>query len=288
MKETFKELDQFVQFITERWLIHKRRLADDKPPWTKHPVLLRYRFTNVRREDDRVTKWIHTNWLWPNAFDKYLWFAMVVARLVNWPVSLQAVGYPVPWKPSRFTRTLNLRKEAGLKVFTSAYMIRAIEAKNGETKADYLAKYVLKPMWADRDTGMYMMGKGNLREFHEWLSQYYGMGSFLAAQVVADLKWATMRHAVDWWTFSAPGPGSVRGMSRVEHGHLGVRYDNSKWGQSMNRLRKQALPRLPKELRKLDAQNLQSCLCEYDKYQRALLNEGRPRQNFKPSKEEYQ
>src|SRR5215813_2551463 len=84
-------------FAQERYNIFLRRNAGEKPPWTKDPVLRDYRFCNVYREDDRVTIWIRENWREPHADDPDLWFAMAVARLVNWPDSLAALGYPVPW-----------------------------------------------------------------------------------------------------------------------------------------------------------------------------------------------
>ena len=43
-----------------------------------------------------------------------------------------------------------------------------------------------------------------------------GLGPFLAAQIVADLKHvAPLDAATDWWTLARPGPGSERGLNRV-------------------------------------------------------------------------
>jgi hypothetical protein len=43
-----------------------------------------------------------------------------------------------------------------------------------------------------------------------------GLGSFIAAQVVADLKYIEpLNKRFDWQTFAASGPGSRRGLNRV-------------------------------------------------------------------------
>ncbi len=287
MSAQFPLLEEFVYWIKEREAIHQKRLRRQEAPWTNDQILQQYRFCNVRREDDRVTRWVHENWLRPNANAVRLYgesvFAMAVARLVNWPESLAEVGFPAPWRPEKFTRILNARKAAGKKVFTGAYMVRAIEAKNGETKADYLAEYVLNPLWRARRQAPC----SSLQALHTWLLPFYGMGSFLAAQVVADVKWtALLRAAPDWYTWAAPGPGSMRGLNRVLGRAVDTAWQKEDWHTTLLALRKVALPKLFKSLQNLDAQNVQNCLCEFDKYRRAVEG-GRPKQNFKPSAEVY-
>src|SRR6185369_9375761 len=96
-----------------------------------------YRFCNVYREFDTVTQWIAKHWRDPHSGDPDLWFALCVARLVNWPGSLQAVGYPVPWSPARFKRVMTARKASGAKTFTSAYIInQAVTGGYGMSKSD--------------------------------------------------------------------------------------------------------------------------------------------------------
>ncbi len=51
-----------------------------------------------------------------------------------------------------------------------------------------------------------------------------GIGSFLAAQIVADLKNTkghALSNALDWDTFCAPGPGSLRGTNWYFNGEPG-------------------------------------------------------------------
>jgi hypothetical protein len=51
---------------------------------------------------------------------------------------------------------------------------------------------------------------------HRKLSELEHFGSFMAAQVVADLKYTPMlRRASDWHNWAASGPGSIRGLNLV-------------------------------------------------------------------------
>lgn len=273
-----KQLRQFTNFIKERHAVYERKQAGKPKPWTKDEILQSYRFCNVYRELDTVTIWLRNNWRVPHAENPDLWFAMVVARLINWPESLEEGGFPLPWKPQPWINKLDARKTRGEKVFTGAYMIRGIEAE-GATKVRYLAEQVLTPMWKQREAGRKMFHGDSLEDAHNWLMQFYGMGSFLAAQVICDVKYTPMLFgAKDWWSWAAPGPGSLRGMSRVEFGDLNTKYTDAEWKESLATLKHQVDPVIYKaRMETLHAQDLQNCLCEFDKYERVRLGEGRPR-----------
>src|SRR5262249_18734911 len=90
-------------WIQEREAIRLRRaVGQPRAEWTADPILREWSFCNVRREHDRITRWIALNWREPHADDQDLFFAMAVARFINWPDSLAAVGYPVPWNRDHF------------------------------------------------------------------------------------------------------------------------------------------------------------------------------------------
>ena len=98
-------VDDLFAFIRERHQIYRRREVGKSKPWTTDPILAEWRFCNVYRELDTVTKWIAANWREPHKDDPDLWFAMAIARFVNWPDTLAELGYPVPWNPRRFRRS---------------------------------------------------------------------------------------------------------------------------------------------------------------------------------------
>ena len=113
---------QLLYWIEEREAVRLRRAAGEPPPWTDDTILQSWSFTNVRRECDRVTVWIKENWREPHADDPDLFFAMAMARLVNWPDTMAAIGYPVPWACHRFITAL-MQARRGEKIWGDAYNI---------------------------------------------------------------------------------------------------------------------------------------------------------------------
>jgi hypothetical protein len=289
MSKQFPRLEEFVYFVNERWSIHQKRLAGKPAPWTKDPILLEYRFTNVRREDDRVTKCIHENWLQPHAEDyDTVVFAMALARLVNLPASLEALGYPSKWNPKRFVKLMEARKKDGMATFTGAYMINAVGATKGQSKASYLADQVLGPLWNSRKLLGNLVRTGcELSTLQEALMLHHGFGGgFMSAQVVADIKHLpSMKKAEDWMTFAMSGPGSRRGLNWLVGREPTARWNEEEWHATLLDLMKVAQPKLKCPV--LDAQNLQNCLCEFSKYCKVKYNGGRAKQKFRASGEAY-
>lgn len=280
------QVKEFFKFIRERHNIHIKKERGDKRPWTKDPILQSYRFCNVYRELDTVTIWIRENWRDPFKNDPNVWFVMTVARVVNWPDSLYELSAAITdsrdsgnvgWNPKTFVRELDARKTRGEKVWTGAYMIHADRHATG-SKAAYYAAEVLTPIWEARKDGQVAF-ETSLSTAHTWLMQFRDMGSFMAGQVVCDAKYTpALKDAKDWWTWAAPGPGSLRGMSRIEFGDLGTKYSAVEWREALRELQTKVDPLIAKaNMPRLHAQDLQNCLCEFDKYQRVLHGEGRPR-----------
>src|ERR1700751_77033 len=93
----------FVHFIQERYAIKVRRESGQPWPWTDDPMLRDYYFCNLHREDDKVTRWLASNWPHPHADDPDLWFALTVFRRgFNNPSVGDELGYPVPWQPQKY------------------------------------------------------------------------------------------------------------------------------------------------------------------------------------------
>lgn len=280
-------LDLFVTFVRERENIRLKKEAAVPRPWTADEILRTFRFCNIRREDDRVTRWIAKNWRDPNASDPDVWFAMAVARHVNLPDTLDVLTYPVPWNPKRFVRAIRNRKTLKLTAYNAAYMIRASAGPDWEDKAEYLSKAVLSKLWKRREELRPVVGD-TLEAFHGRLQNSFGLGSFMAAQIVADVKYVgvlsgPLGGASDWWEFAASGPGSRRGLNRLLGREPKSHWKEKDWREELAKLRSTLRPQF-QELRLpwCHAQDTQNQLCEYSKYMKAYTGEGRPKQRYAP------
>ena len=279
-QEEVLTVERLLWFIKERELIRRRKESGrPQSTWTTDSILQEFRFCNVQREDDRVTRWIKHVWRDPFKYESDLWFAMVVARFINWPDTLGDIGYPVPWDNGHFLEVMDRRKREKKKLYTGAYMVRAdMEHKD---KAEYQANVVFGPMWDARERLRPKEGD-TLNSYHMLLGQFHGLGSFMAAQIVADLKYVPpLSRATDWWTFAASGPGSRRGLNRVLGRDMSSIWTEEDWRSALGRLSDQVRKRLRDIVSEgLHNQDLQNCLCEFDKYERVRRGEGKPRARY--------
>lgn len=268
------QVDSLVKLIKERHQVYLNRQAGMNKPWTEDEILQTYRFPNMYRELDRVTQWIASNWRIPYRDDDDVWFAMAVARLNNWPDTLQEVGYPIPWNPQKFRRVLDGRKKRGVKVFTGAYII----ATGGmASKSEYVAS-VLTNLWSKRKE-LRPRKSDRLEDFYQRILAQDGLGTFMAAQIVADTKYTSrLTNCSDWWSWAAQGPGSCRGLNRLLEIPLTTKLQPQVWLGLINQLREFVTPDLLKVGHpRPHAQDTQGFCCEFDKYERTRLGEGRPR-----------
>ena len=271
-----KYLDDLMFWVGERERIRIKKERRERRPWSSDVILNTYRFCNVERERDTVTKWIHTNWLHPNLNDPTLPMALAVARMVNWPDTLADLGYPRVWNPHHFIMTLEARKLTGLKVWTAAYMITGGYSAGGEAKEAIIARVL---------TGLHsqlakipILDSDSLEVAAEKLKTP-GIGSFLSAQIVADLKFAPLlSKAKDWSTWCAPGPGSTMGLNFL-HGRGNKAIGEKQFINEVNEVREL----LAAAGVHIDAQNTQNCLCEFSKYVRAKHFGDRLKSGYTPA-----
>jgi hypothetical protein len=272
-----------VKFIKARER-HRIWKEDGKNPLTFRsytnvdPIISEWRFCNVRRNDDRVTKFV-LDWLkqYP---EEYHWFAATVARFFNNEETLTAIqDSVVPFVPKRMRSFLKQRANTGLRNFNAAYIV----STNGRSmnKIDYVLDVVLIPMWNKRaDLMNRMVQMNSMEDIHALLTNWHGLGSFMAAQVLADIKYSTQNNWIDFHTFAASGPGSRRGLNRVMERDVNAPWREQEFRNTLRELRDKVNARLSME--PLTAQDLQNCLCEFDKYERIRLREGRPKQRYTP------
>lgn len=292
------ELEEiFLYWIKERESIREKKEAGLPKPWSTDPIFQTYKFCNVRREDDTVSRWLFEHWMKPYEGHPNMWFAMVVARLFNWPQTLDLIGFPdLPdkydgsgkfmlssfndWKERARRELKRVRDDDKSKVFTGAYLVSTNGIKMD--KIDYILDRVLTPIWKNGCSPQHLgesAGGWNLEDYWDFLTQFDGLGSFMAGQVVADLKFIdpVLKEASDWWSWAPLGPGSIRGLNRLHNRKLEKQISQEQGLKEMLVLQELVENRLGL---KLALHNLQNCLCETDKFIRVMNGEGRPRSTY--------
>lgn len=244
-------LEKLNWFITERENIRILKESGVPKPWTKDEVLQKYRFCNVNRNDDTVSAWIYENWIHPFEEHPNVPKAILLARLVNWPDTLKAIGFPLVWDERVYARAIGNRIARGEKTWTGAYMITA--EHDGTPKHFSVCRTV---------SALDFPLKHTCLEVWNQLQTLPRIGGFMAAQVVADLKRTQyLGRSRDYWSFCAPGPGSMEGLNKVLGKPPGTIWNQKDFQKEVNYLQEHVRVIL-------DAQNVQNCLCEFHKWTR--------------------
>jgi len=272
-------LDLLLYWINERRSIYIKRALGNKPPFTDDPILQQYKFTNVNRELDRTSIWVAENIRAKYYNDPDCWFALAVAVFINKAETLAALCPLLPYDEQRMLDICRNRMARGEQVYSGAYIIRSY---SNVDRAEYIFSKVLRDIWIDRER-LQPLQYPTLSAWWDELTTYHGMGSFLAAQTIASAKYLPgwKDHFPDWVSFAKSGPGSRRGMNRVFGLPVDCPWDEGMWYSKLKELWSVVNTQISDQLH---FQDLQNCLCEFDKYCRAKFGDGRPKALFRPGR----
>jgi hypothetical protein len=274
--------ETLIYWIKERYQIFQLRQMGVPKPWSTDRVFQTTYFCNVHRENDKVTKWIrgfYAPWSSHDLFE----YNITLSRFLNWPDTLGRLGYQQVHNPEGLLAHLNELSEGG-KIWGNAYVITTHGMKM--PKAYYLCHEVLETVHRHhsrlRAVCRGVLGPPTCSVASKALQCVDGIGSFLAGQIVADLK-NTVGHplskAEDKATFVEPGPGSIRGVNWFHYGepdavgrnHFPILFED---------IRKYVDKNWPEGVPPVDNQDLQNCLCEFDKYMRVRNGTGRSKRGY--------
>lgn len=282
-------IERHFAFMRERYSIMLRRQGGHPGPWTDDPILHQYRFTNIRREDDRTTRWFADNvrHLHPGNIQSTL-LNTVIFRWFNRIETAQALlgaGLFHNWDASKTEDVLRGRKP----IVTGAYVIKTpdgMDKLKGVLWCIENARGSL-PMLAD----MWELPGTTLQAACEDLMELPYLGGFMAHQLVADLKYTPLLSAApDRFTWAYPGPGTARGVSRMLYGDPKAINPGSEKGRKeiLSCLRKVLLVSQrgvlwPAAWPALEMSDISNTFCEVDKYWRVKFDGQRMKQTYKPA-----
>lgn len=281
MEQPFDILIKFIH-AREEARIHKG-LGNDKP-WTSDPIVQKYRFCNMDRNDDPVTKFIHKKYLGQE--DDFLIVNLTIARWSNQPAALHYLEVYDVWDHLQkdFVETFDALRGAGKPVQNMAYMTWGGHKEfKGRAKHHCFNETTLRDLkasWKDRPEDMQ---NASLADMADWLIRAKGLQSFLVNQILTDLKYSKWFTTPDAATFLLPGPGTRRGMNRLMERDIDAKVYESVVVREVLQLRDKLVMYVPASLEysMLDPNNVANILCEFDKYCRVYLNEGKsPKQKY--------
>lgn len=261
-------LKSLIYWMEERERVREKKEAGEPKPWSEDEVFQSVYFCNVDRENDKVTKFIRQMYS-PHVGHPFFTHNIILSRFLNWPLTLGDVGYLYSWEPDDVKMTLNNIKDRGEKVWGNAYVVSTCGRQMD--KIDYLTEIVMPSI-----ERVLKLPDGHSCESEAIKLQLIeGISTFMAGQVVADLKNTEghpLREAPDWGTFALPGPGSRRGMDWV----YGEKLSERDWYSAIASLHDLVYT----EGWRICRQNLQNCLCEYDKWCRVTNGTGRSKRKY--------
>lgn len=284
--EIEKNIEAYFMFINERESIRVKKEDLKLPkPWTTDNVLRTYSFTNVKRENDKTTRWAVDNWYTPNlqADPRIQMMACAIFRWFGTTEFASQHKYPIERFDPHYTISVAeemLKKKK--KVFTGAYIIT-----NGGIsgpKQNVVCKYYLEPFWKQIP---YLLDV--TEKYKSWeavarnMSTIPGFGGsgFMTKEVLLDVFHTSIfNDVVDKKTWTPVGPGARRGLNRIFRRPVDYNVSASRGLAEIRKLQEYTLKywRYPIELYTTD---IQFQLCEFDKYQRVMNGEGRPRSTYK-------
>jgi len=240
-------LDLYTYYVNEREKVQRRREAGNLAPWTMDTVLRNYHFCHNRREDDRGTKEIRAFVQRTEPNLDFLPAAYTMARLFNRVETLEYwFDHGCDFDAIQFLY------DTENKVFNTAYVVSTCGKSMG--KVEYVRRVCDEVLNTE-------VPRTSCRAAFDALRTVDGLGSFLAGQVVADLKNDRyLVEAPDWHTFSVMGPGSKKGLDFI----FGPGTTERNYEDRISSLEVLTSGTIPK----LHRQDMQNTLCEFSKYVR--------------------
>lgn len=257
------------------WIIEREKARDCKEigvPYKGDPIIEQFRFCNVNREDDAVTRWIakHVRPKLKSMPLAQVIYELYLCRVFNEPSVLERIVPEVPHKVA--LKRLQSIKASGEKILRGAYLV-VPHGTSMPVEIFYMNKAAIV-----RDLKYGAVDQ--LASIAATLMSVNGISDFMANQVCTDLryqpghsKWA------DWETFVLAGPGTRRGLARYRAGAQGAKRDTKgriaketgDCGALLRDIRDEIQHELPLHIQEFfsDPNNLSNCFCEFDKYERA-------------------
>ena len=282
IQELRDRLDLYFYWIHERETIRLNKEVERNPqPWTDDPILQKFKFCQVFREEDRTTRWFKRHIRNPWRDDPEVLMATVIFRWFNFIETGRTLirhNLHIEWDRKKAIEEITKQDQW----VTGAYIVKT---PNRMDKVTGVAECI-SHMWSDREKLVErILTTKSLKKSWEILRDYPYMGPFMAYEVITDLRHTyLLQDAEDILTWANAGPGAMRGLNRLAGRDLDFCRRTHPWNDEMRNLweisRERLNPNLI-DLNRFEMREIEGGLCEFDKYSRILNEEGRTRSVYK-------
>lgn len=295
-------------FVVKRYKIHLKKDVEHRPkPWTKDQVLKNYRFTNVRREHDKETKWVIDNIVNANiSYDDKI-MNIILFRLFNKHETAELLDIPIEfskhpnWNPEHYRKSFECYQKIcpRYKFFTAAFNTGGLKAACARYVPNSFSKscipirilWFIHHLFYDVDIVYKIDSQKTQDGVYNELKRHSGIGDFLAYQMFVDFTYIP-EFMFSENEFTVAGPGCKRGLDYIFEDKDGMSYEeclfwlrdnqdelfnqvsNGEWNPT------ELFSDIPKRDRYLNVMSLENCHCELSKYIKAITGTGRPRNNY--------
>jgi hypothetical protein len=293
MDITEENIKRFFDFANERHAIYLRRQRGEDWPWTSNPILRDYFFTNVYRTLDKGTQWLTTNIIEPHANEReLLLFNILVYRCHNRISTAERLGWISNYDAEEallYETWMQTLADMGVHIFTGAYMVTGSVRENGvcpKSKVHQMFGITFPYVWNHIEDLMPWPGSTLEEAFKRLALHAPGIGNFVAYEIITDLRHTHfLDKAPDILTWANPGPGCRRGLGRligkkVMHHSQYVLRNTQECIDLMKFLLAVSPKYLAPYMPEFEMRDCEHTLCEWDKYMRVLLKEGKSRRKF--------
>ena len=306
-------LNIFLHMVSERYKIHLRKdIKQIDPPFTKDPILKNFRFTNVRREHDKETKWLIKN-ITSNKHISYTdkLLNCILFRLFNKHETSELIGMPIQfskgYEPEQYRQLFveAKSKDPNRKFFTGVFntggMKRALKwylpeddpSNSMEMRVMHFMQYLI-----DEGITQYLTSReaDSPEAICDLLQGYMGIGKFLSYQMFVDMTYIEL-FPFSENEYTIAGPGAKLGLKYLFDNRRGLTPEelifwlrdnwnelnqyNIHHGNKASANPKNLFRDLPEEDRVMNVMSIENCLCEFSKYYKVYHGLGRPRQKYK-------
>lgn len=299
-------------YIKERYSIHiKKDVNDEEGPWTDDYILHTFKFTNIRREHDRASKWMISHISNSDDTVENRIYKSILFRIYNKADTAELLGIDKidfsnkSWvEECKYIMQTFEDNNPGHRFFTNAYKTGGIKRGIHDLYPEsghynYAPLYFVRGLINDGFARTLLDCEDQMEVYNKFLS-INGFGRFIAYQMYVDMTYIN-EFPFSENEFTIAGPGCyygvqlLTGKDEFDTGFNGMTTEEIVFWMRDNLVDKfhevgldfdpvNIFSDLPIEERKLNVMSLENIMCEFSKYYAIYTGVRKGRMKYVPNR----